>query len=121
MKEQNANDKLYCPFCGGTHLITNQKGFGAGKAFTGALLTGGIGLLAGFIGSKKIKVTCMSCKETFGIEAVQTTPPSKADKERFLRARYPERYETKEQKAFVNMVMMILTIIFLPIIIIKCG
>lgn len=29
--ENHANNQVYCPFCGGTNLITNQKGFGAGK------------------------------------------------------------------------------------------
>lgn len=48
-------DKLYCPHCGSSQLVANKKGFGAGKAVTGALLTGGIGLLAGFIGSGKVK------------------------------------------------------------------
>ena len=37
-------DKLYCPKCGSTQLVANKKGFGAGKALTGAILTGGIGV-----------------------------------------------------------------------------
>lgn len=41
-------DKLYCPKCGSSQLVANKKGFGAGKALTGAVLTGGIGLLAGY-------------------------------------------------------------------------
>ena len=45
MEEQE--DKLYCPNCGSSQLTANKKGFGAGKAVTGAILTGGIGLLAG--------------------------------------------------------------------------
>ena len=28
---------------------------------TGAVLTGGIGLLAGFVGSNKVKITCLKC------------------------------------------------------------
>ena len=54
-------DKLYCPHCGSSQLVANKKGFGAGKALTGAVLTGGVGLLAGFIGSGKVKVTCLKC------------------------------------------------------------
>lgn len=59
MEEQE--DKLYCPNCGSSQLVANKKGFGAGKALTGAVLTGGVGLLAGFIGSGKVKVTCLKC------------------------------------------------------------
>lgn len=55
------DEKLYCPYCGSSNLTTNTKGFGVGKALTGAVLTGGIGLLAGFIGSNKVKITCLKC------------------------------------------------------------
>jgi hypothetical protein len=43
----------------------NQKGFGAGKALAGAVVIGGIGLLAGFIGSKKTTATCLACGKKF--------------------------------------------------------
>lgn len=98
MENQNANNHVYCPFCGGTNLITNQKGFGAGKALTGAVLTGGIGLLAGFIGSKDIKVTCLQCHETFGINALRNTPPAEFEKEQFMRVRHPEMYKPKKEE-----------------------
>lgn len=50
-----------CPRCGSTQLAANKKGFGLGKAVAGGVLTGGIGLLAGFIGSGKVLVTCIKC------------------------------------------------------------
>lgn len=59
MEEQE--DKLYCPNCGSSQLVANKKGFGAGKALTGAVLTGDVGLLAGFIGSDKVKITYLKC------------------------------------------------------------
>ena len=67
-------DKLYCPHCGSSQLVANKKGFGAGKALTGVLLTGGIGLLAGFIGSGKIKVTCLKCGRKMNIGELRSTP-----------------------------------------------
>lgn len=67
-------DKLYCPRCGSSQLVANKKGFGAGKAVTGALLTGGIGLLAGFIGSGKVKVTCLRCGSKWEPGELRTTP-----------------------------------------------
>lgn len=50
-----------CPKCGSTSLSANKKGFGIGKAVVGAALTGGIGLVAGNIGAKKVWVTCLNC------------------------------------------------------------
>lgn len=39
-----------------------KKAFSVGKAIGGALLTGGIGTLAGFAGKKgKYEVFCMNC------------------------------------------------------------
>lgn len=76
-------DKLYCPHCGSSQLVANKKGFGAGKAVAGALLTGGIGLLAGFIGSGKVKVTCLKCGCKWNAGELRTTPlPSKTDVEK---------------------------------------
>lgn len=62
--------KLYCPHCGSTNiqpLGSHRKGFSVGKAVGGAVLTGGIGALAGFAG-KKTKQTdfvCMDCGKQF--------------------------------------------------------
>ena len=50
-----------CPHCGSTALSANKKGFGLGKAVAGGVITGGVGLLAGFIGSGKVEITCLSC------------------------------------------------------------
>lgn len=73
-------DKLYCPNCGSSQLVANKKGFGAGKAVAGALLTGGVGLLAGFIGSGKVKVTCLKCGCKWDAGELRTTPlPSKKE------------------------------------------
>lgn len=69
-----AEDKLYCPYCGSTQLAVNKKGFGVGKALTGAILMGGAGLLAGFIGSNKVKVTCLQCGKTCNAGELRSTP-----------------------------------------------
>jgi len=50
-----------CPKCGSTQVAANRKGFGVGKALIGGFLTGGVGLLGGFIGSGKVLVTCLKC------------------------------------------------------------
>lgn len=56
---------IKCPKCKSTNvqvLGQEKKGFSAGKAVGGALLTGGIGLLAGFAGKKgKYEVFCGDC------------------------------------------------------------
>lgn len=50
-----------CTRCGSTAITYNKKGFSAGKAAAGAVVTAGIGLLAGFIGSNRIRATCVNC------------------------------------------------------------
>lgn len=53
--------EVRCPKCNSTQIAANQKGFGVGKATTGAVLLGPLGLLGGFVGSSKVKVTCLRC------------------------------------------------------------
>lgn len=55
------DEKIKCPNCNSTNLTANKKGYSAGKAVAGTLLTGGIGLLGGFLGSDKIRITCLKC------------------------------------------------------------
>ena len=74
MEAKEHEDKLYCPNCGSSQLVANKKGFGAGRALGGAILTGGVGLLAGFIGSGKVKVTCLKCGSTWKPGELRTTP-----------------------------------------------
>lgn len=59
------NETMKCPKCRSTYVSVDKKGFGAGKALAGAVLTGGVGLLAGFIGSNKVKATCLKCGYKF--------------------------------------------------------
>ncbi|MBN7771834.1 hypothetical protein [Clostridium aminobutyricum] len=50
-----------CPYCGSTQIQAFNKGFGLGKAVVGGALLGYAGLLGGFVGSKKVMVTCLKC------------------------------------------------------------
>lgn len=56
---------ISCPKCKKTNIQVmgeKRKAFSLGKAVGGAVLTGGIGLLAGFIGKKgKYDVFCGDC------------------------------------------------------------
>ncbi len=58
-------EKIKCPKCGSEQITADKKGFSGGKALAGAVLTGGVGLLAGTIGSNKILLTCLSCGHQF--------------------------------------------------------
>ena len=90
MEEQE--DKLYCPNCGSSQLTANKKGFGAGKAVTGAILTGGIGLLAGFIGSGNVKVTCLKCGSKWNPGQLRTNPlPPKSEAQRIKEAKQEDK------------------------------
>lgn len=61
--------KLACPYCKSTDIYAvgkSKKGFSAGKAVAGALLTGGIGLIAGFSGKNgKMMYCCSNCNKSF--------------------------------------------------------
>lgn len=70
-KAQQAEAKRpKCPHCG-SHNITplgqHKKAFSVGKAVGGAILTGGIGAVAGFAGkkTKKVDYVCNNCGKTF--------------------------------------------------------
>ena len=105
-------DKLYCPHCGSSQLVANKKGFGAGKALTGAILTGGIGLLAGFIGSGKVKVTCLKCGRKWNPGELRTRPlpqittKSKEEIEK-------EKEESSNAAVFLGRLYVIIVIILL--------
>lgn len=77
------DDKLYCPHCGSSQLVANKKGFSTRNAVVGAFLTGGIGLLAGFIGSGKVQITCLKCARIWEAGELRTTPlpPKEEEKE----------------------------------------
>jgi ribosomal protein S27E len=55
------SNEVKCPKCGSNQITAQKKGFSAGKAAAGAILTGGVGLLAGFHGSSDIDVSCLAC------------------------------------------------------------
>lgn len=59
------SDEIKCPKCGSSQITANKKGFSAGKAAAGVVLTGGIGLAAGAIGRNKIFITCLNCGHKF--------------------------------------------------------
>lgn len=59
------NNVARCPKCGSTSLSADKKGFGIGKAVVGAAVAGPIGLVAGNIGSKRVRVTCLKCGHQF--------------------------------------------------------
>ena len=58
-------EDIKCPKCGSAQISSQRKGFSGGKAVAGAVLTGGIGLLAGTIGSNKVTISCLKCGNQF--------------------------------------------------------
>lgn len=55
------SNEIHCPKCNSTQITAQKHGFSAGKAVAGAVLTGGIGLLAGLHGSSNVDITCLAC------------------------------------------------------------
>ena len=54
--------------CGPTQLSADKKGFDLAKAAVGGAITGGVGLLVGFIGSRNVRVTCLVCVHAWNIQ-----------------------------------------------------
>lgn len=53
-----------CPVCGSKEFIKvdkDKKGFSMGKAVTGSILLGPVGLLAGGLGKKQVTMFCKEC------------------------------------------------------------
>jgi|GEM_PF-2627672 hypothetical protein len=114
---EDQEDKLYCPNCGSSQLVANKKGFGAGKALTGAVLTGGIGLLAGFIGSGKVKVTCLKCGCKWNPGEL-LTKEQKDEKENYVKEKIAkEQYEDNSNGKLSSIITWIIIIVFFAIII----
>ena len=59
--EPATGNEVKCPRCSSTQISANKKGYSVGKAAAGVVLTGGIGLVAGGIGAKKVQITCLKC------------------------------------------------------------
>lgn len=84
---QQAEEYLCCPKCGSRELHSEHKGFSGGKALAGAILTGGIGLLAGTIGSKDTQITCLKCAHKFKAgeaKVVRSTSNASADENKII-------------------------------------
>lgn len=56
---------IQCPKCNSESISFDKKGFSFGKAVAGVALLNPVGALAGFIGSNKVKATCLACGKTF--------------------------------------------------------
>ena len=55
------NSPPACSRCGSTSITADKKGYGAAKGLFGAVVAGPLGLLGGFMGSKKVRITCLNC------------------------------------------------------------
>jgi endogenous inhibitor of DNA gyrase (YacG/DUF329 family) len=77
-KASNDEEYMCCPKCLSKDLHVEQKGFSGGQALAGAVMVGGIGLLAGTMGSKDVQVTCLKCGAKFkaGDAKLFRKPPS---------------------------------------------
>lgn len=64
IKQMDKEGIAYCPKCYSTNLTAHKKGFGIGKAIIGAYIHP-LGLVAGNIGAKKVRVTCLKCGHQF--------------------------------------------------------
>ena len=119
MEEQE--DKLYCPHCGSSQLTANKKGFGAGKAVAGAVLTGGVGLLAGFIGSGNVKITCLKCGCTWKPGQLRTSPLPKSQKQEiYNKPQIKKETEDKPENFGKTLFLLLFSLIIIVASIVIC-
>ena len=95
---------IHCPKCNSTQLHFAKKGFSGKKAVVGGILTGGLGLFAGTIGSNKILANCMSCSNQFSPSELK---PNVFPSPKNIRSKAPEKPKTRSEK----MAMMITSLI----------
>lgn len=63
---KSANEEyLCCPRCLSKELHAEHKGYSGKNALVGGLLIGGVGLLAGTIGSTDVLISCLKCGAKF--------------------------------------------------------
>lgn len=96
------DNSIKCPKCGSTQISANKKGFSGKKAAAGVVLTGGVGLLAGTIGSGKIVITCLSCGHSYKAGAYNSEK-KKFEDEAELYARV-----AKGEESFVGVIVLFL-------------
>ena len=68
MKMENS---VKCTKCGSNQITAQKKGYDVKRAAAGAVLVGGIGLIAGAIGSSDINITCLSCGHSWNPKTFQ--------------------------------------------------
>jgi hypothetical protein len=92
---------IRCPKCKSTQITSNKKGFSVGKAAAGVILTGGIGVVAGAIGSNNVEVTCLSCgnawsPSNYNKETNKELTIKRADELFDWKKAWREKYESRE-------------------------
>lgn len=103
----SSNNLMKCPKCNSTNLTSDKKGFSGRKAVAGAVLTGGIGLLAGTIGSNKTMITCLDCGYKYKA-GEYSSEKRKFDNERALNKRIANGKESFTGLIIVGIIFSIL-------------
>ncbi|RBW67692.1 TerD family protein [Bacillus taeanensis] len=78
------NGDVQCPRCQSTNITSGKKGFGIGKAAIGGLILGPVGLLGGFVGSKKMQFTCTSCSYKWSLDQTDFMKLANEQKEKAM-------------------------------------
>lgn len=111
-------------FCGSSQLTANKKGFRAGKAVAGAVLTGGVGLLAGFIGSGDVKVTCLNCGCQWKPGQLKTSPLNEREKQGYyntLKIKEEEKRKAEEpMSTSTKVILLVCAVVWILIAMAMC-
>lgn len=100
--------QVQCPKCGSQQLSAHKKGFSGKKAVVGGLLTGGLGLMAGTIGSNKIIITCLAC----GNEFLPGTQNNQVTSQKYTPSQKVHSKTTWQITRFITLLTSIVFILF---------
>lgn len=125
--KQSNEEVICCPKCRSSNLYSGKRGFSGKKAVVGGILTGGIGILAGTIGSNKIVFTCMKCGKKFKYsealikrgDYIYNKKTSSNSTQQAKHINTPEELKKENQSCFV--LILIAAIILITISYMACS
>ena len=103
------SEEIKCPKCSSTQISMNRKGFSGKKAVAGAVVTGGIGVLAGTIGSNQMINTCMKCGFQFKPQDYDKIVNQEERKREIIRKTKADKNSGVEAFAIISLILTIVT------------
>jgi predicted nucleic-acid-binding Zn-ribbon protein len=112
-------NNIKCPKCYSENLSSDKKGFSGKNAVVGAIATGGIGILAGTIGSNQMIITCLNCGNKYKANDY-IAEKNKYDQQNEFRKKYAEG-KTSNLPSIIIVLALSLVGLFFSILLFNKG